>query len=440
MSWMGAAGSFESRAKKEYGASARVAQLIEAEQQHDALRQPLQKFASKAQSLFASLDRKGSCAAGGRAAGADAEKAWVVGIDTEAAEAAAEVAAEAAAALAASSANNTVAANTLANSLQSCMGEEDGEPDVRPPLHTAVLDDNAYDRKMGLCSPTGGACSPTGGVAKGGRKRLGWSPAEVQLIEDDADEEAVIVDVEGTCLAAAAIRSLAAASTSAQSPVAPSASDRPRGDKTLPMPPKGILKTPSAGTAASQPLAKPAALLPAGSARAEEPRVPARGGRGADGGRNGGGGGGKPCFEFAQTGNCRRGAACRFAHALPECMLNPGKYTRYDISWDEEEERGANRAAAMATLALLHEKGMSEEEVQQDQEASLKAAAEREERQRLKRDKLKAEREREGDEGDQNMVSAGGGGECGKGGGKQKKKAKTSKAGPLLSFADDNDE
>ena len=29
--------------------------------------------------------------------------------------------------------------------------------------------------------------------------------------------------------------------------------------------------------------------------------MPARGGRGADGGRNGGGDGGKPCFEFAQT-------------------------------------------------------------------------------------------------------------------------------------------
>ena len=436
---MGAAGSFESRAKKEYGASARLAQapaLLDAQKQHDALSQPLQNFASKAQVLFASLDRKGSCAAGGRAEGPDAEKAWVVGIDTEAAEAAAEVAAEAAAALAASSANNTVAANTLANSLQSCIGEEEGEPDERPPLHTAVLDDNAYDRKMGLCSPTGGA-------AKGGRKRLGWSPAEVQLIEDDADEEddeeAVIVDAEGTCLAAAAISSLAAASARAQSPVAHSASDRPRGDKTLPMPPKGILKTPSAGTAASQPLAKPAALLPAGSARAEEPRVPARGGRGADGGRNGGGDGGKPCFEFAQTAKCRRGAACRFAHALPECMVNPEKYTRYEISWDEEEERGANRSAALATLALLREKGMSEEEVLQDQEASLKAAAEREERLRLKRVKLKAEREREGDEGDQDVVSAGGGGECLKGGGNQKKKAKasTSKTGPLLSFADD---
>ena len=437
MSWMGATGSFESRVKKEYGASARVAQapaLLDSQQQHDALRQPLQNFASKAQSLFASLDRKGSCAAGGRAAGADEEKPWVVGIDTEAAEAAAEVAAEAAAALAASSANNTVAANTLANSLQSL--EEEVDPDERPPLHTAVLDDNAYDRKMGMCSPTGG-------VAKGGRKRLGWSPAEVQLIEDDADEEddeeAVIVEAEGTCLAAAAISSLAASSTRAQNPVAPSASDRPRGDKTLLMAPKGILKKTSAGTAASQPPAKPAALLPAGSACAEEPRVPARGGRVADGGRNGGRDGGKPCFEFAQTAKCRRGAACRFAHALPECMVNPEKYTRYEISWDEEEERGANRSAALATLALLREKGMSEEEVLQDQEASLKAAAEREERLRLKRVKLKAEREREGDEGDQDVVSAGVGGECLKGGGNQKKKAKasTSKTGPLLSFADD---
>ena len=31
---------------------------------------------------------------------------------------------------------------------------------------------------------------------------------------------------------------------------------------------------------------------------------------------------------------------CRFAHTLPECIANPEKYTRYEISWDDEEDKG----------------------------------------------------------------------------------------------------
>ena len=412
-------------AKKTFGARAKEAQPhhgLDAPQ-HDALRRPLQSFASKAQSLFASLDAAdGGARTGGHAPGADAAKPWVVGIDAEAAEAAAEVAAHDAASLAAS-ATSTVAANTLANALLSM--DQEGVPDERPPLYTAVLDDNAYDRKMRL------RCD---GAGKGGGKRLGWSPAQVQIINDASDEDddgeaaaAVVVDAEGNCLDASAISSLGAAPVPAQQcPVAhPSTS------------PRGILKAPPAARKAgshTQAPATPTASLPDSSAHAEEPRVPARGG-GAPGAGNGGrgGGAGKPCFEFAQTGKCRRGTACRFAHALPECMVNPEKYTRYEISWDEEEDRGANKAAALATLALLRDKGMSEEEVKQDQEASRKAAAEREERQRLKREKLKSERAGEEDAGDQEMVSGTSGGGKG-GGGKPKKKAKS---GPLLSFADD---
>ena len=427
MSWMGGAGL---GAKKAFGARAKEAQPRQGSDapQHDALRQPLQSFASKAQSLFATLDADGG-AGEGRAAGADAAKPWVVGIDAEAAEAAAHAASALAAA-----ATGTVAANTLANgALASAQGmmDQEGEPDERPPLHTAVLDDNAYDRKMRL------RCN---GADKGGGKRLGWSPAEVHIIDDDADADqdesddeaaaAVVVDAEGNCLEASAISGLGAAPMRAQQrPWAHTHADAPP-----PAAPRGILKAPAAARTAAthkQVPATPTASLSDSSAHAEEPSVPVRGCVGAHGGGKGGGPG-KPCFEFAQTGKCRRGAACRFAHALPECMVNPEKYTRYEISWDEEEDRGANKAAALATLALLRDKGMSEEEVKQDQEASRKAAAEREERQRLKREKLKSDFACGDGADDQDMVSGTSGGGTGRG--KPKKKAKT---GPLLSFADD---
>ena len=49
-----------------------------------------------------------------------------------------------------------------------------------------------------------------------------------------------------------------------------------------------------------------------GSRASPLPAPPPRQAIGRGGGN--GGGGGKACFEFAQTGQCRRGAACRFMH------------------------------------------------------------------------------------------------------------------------------
>ncbi len=58
------------------------------------------------------------------------------------------------------------------------------------------------------------------------------------------------------------------------------------------------------------------------------------------------------CHMFAQTGACKFGAECRFAHAQPSFMANPGKFKRYDISQDDVLEPGANKRAAMEAIEL----------------------------------------------------------------------------------------
>ena len=327
-----------------------------------------------------------------------------------------------AAAVETASATNVSAANMLANSMQDLHDAEDDEDDdeggandesSRPPRHTAVLDGNAYDRKMGLCVDKG--MKAAGANAAPGRfkgKRLGWSPDQVQVIDDDCDEDCVVVveDALGEC--------------------EPSANDAPGPHIRAPPPretevpklvPKGILKRPRSGSGprevggdkekpppatARAPLPPPASALPSSSASAR-PTAALH----------------KPCFEFAQTGQCRRGgvapcvrvcvracvhacehvcvraracmhacvrvplrrcllgrcmsamrmgaardalrlcsstpppsaslttnapiptppytAGCRFEHAVAPCIANPEKYTRYDISWDDEEDRGS---------------------------------------------------------------------------------------------------
>jgi len=66
----------------------------------------------------------------------------------------------------------------------------------------------------------------------------------------------------------------------------------------------------------------------------------------------------KPCFSFAQSGECRFGAACRFKHELPECVLNPQKYQRYELDWDENEP--SNVQAASQTFAMLRSRQQAE--------------------------------------------------------------------------------
>jgi hypothetical protein len=48
----------------------------------------------------------------------------------------------------------------------------------------------------------------------------------------------------------------------------------------------------------------------------------------------------RPCFNFAQTGKCRFGDKCAFQHVVSDFVANPDKYTKYDVSWDEEEDPG----------------------------------------------------------------------------------------------------
>ncbi len=46
------------------------------------------------------------------------------------------------------------------------------------------------------------------------------------------------------------------------------------------------------------------------------------------------------CFSFSQTGKCRFGAGCAFRHTVSDFVANPDKYTKYDISWDDDEDTG----------------------------------------------------------------------------------------------------
>jgi hypothetical protein len=60
-----------------------------------------------------------------------------------------------------------------------------------------------------------------------------------------------------------------------------------------------------------------------------------------------------PCYHFAQTGRCARGADCRFTHVAPECILNPQKYTKYEFPPDENDDNPASfKAAAAEAFAL----------------------------------------------------------------------------------------
>ena len=149
MSWMGGSGSFESRARKAFGGGPREGADVHPSGDWVAsqtnLQDPLHSFSSRAKALFGGLDSKSSAVT----AIDSGASSWVVGIDAEAAEAAAQVAGVAAQEAAA--ATSLIAANTWANTHglhdhDDSGGADGSNAEQRPPLHTAVLDDNAYDR------------------------------------------------------------------------------------------------------------------------------------------------------------------------------------------------------------------------------------------------------------------------------------------------------
>ena len=139
---MGGSGSFESRARKAFGGGPREGADVHPSGDWVAsqtnLQDPLHSFSSRAKALFGGLDSKSSAVT----AIDSGASSWVVGIDAEAAEAAAQVAGVAAQEAAA--ATGVIAANTFANTHG--LHDQGSNAEQRPPLHTAVLDDNAYDR------------------------------------------------------------------------------------------------------------------------------------------------------------------------------------------------------------------------------------------------------------------------------------------------------
>lgn len=71
------------------------------------------------------------------------------------------------------------------------------------------------------------------------------------------------------------------------------------------------------------------------------------------------------CYRFGQTGKCKFGGECQFAHEAAGCIVQPDKYVKYSISWDEdEEEEAANMRRGLADTLSRARKGlgkMSEE-------------------------------------------------------------------------------
>lgn len=132
----------------------------------------------------------------------------------------------------------------------------------------AVLDDNAYDRKIGLCN----------GKAKGNGKILGWSEDRVQVIVDDENDDSD--DGEGGQNSRDEIGRASDSSTTS------SISAATAEKKVSKIIPKGILKSAAAAQAAKPP--RPTQEVSSSGATAP----------------------GKPCFEYSQTGKCRRGGIC----------------------------------------------------------------------------------------------------------------------------------
>jgi hypothetical protein len=133
----------------------------------------------------------------------------------------------------------------------------------------AVLDDNAYDRKIGLCN----------GKAKGNGKILGWSEDQVQVIVDDDNENDDSDDGEGGQNSRDDIGRASDSSTT--SSISAAIAEK----KVSKIIPKGILKSAAAAQAA-KPL-RPTQEVSNSGGSGKAP--------------------GKPCFEYSQTGKCRRG-------------------------------------------------------------------------------------------------------------------------------------
>lgn len=60
------------------------------------------------------------------------------------------------------------------------------------------------------------------------------------------------------------------------------------------------------------------------------------------------------CFKFSQTGRCRLNTNCNFLHVLPRSSTDQDKYTKYELTWteDDDEEDVINKQALAATLNI----------------------------------------------------------------------------------------
>mmetsp|Transcript_14198 Transcript_14198/g.33496 ORF Transcript_14198/g.33496 Transcript_14198/m.33496 type:complete len:211 (+) Transcript_14198:1-633(+) len=99
----------------------------------------------------------------------------------------------------------------------------------------------------------------------------------------------------------------------------------------------------------------------------------------------------KSCFDFTQTGRCRFGQRCRFQHVQPDHLINPAKYTRYELPPELEGGETENRAALASALAVAT---TLRAKVDAAEEAADRTAAEAEAKARAARLAAKKERTR----------------------------------------------
>lgn len=69
------------------------------------------------------------------------------------------------------------------------------------------------------------------------------------------------------------------------------------------------------------------------------------------------------CHRFSQSGKCKFGDQCRFVHAEAPHLLNPDRFTKYDISQADEDQLSpqSNKTAAFEAIRLAREARLARE-------------------------------------------------------------------------------
>eukprot|EP01012_Entosiphon_sulcatum_P014192 TRINITY_DN19271_c0_g1_i1.p1 TRINITY_DN19271_c0_g1~~TRINITY_DN19271_c0_g1_i1.p1 ORF type:complete len:197 (-),score=19.55 TRINITY_DN19271_c0_g1_i1:67-657(-) len=71
------------------------------------------------------------------------------------------------------------------------------------------------------------------------------------------------------------------------------------------------------------------------------------------------------CASFSQTGKCATGPRCPYLHRLPDHMVHPDRYARYDLGISDDEEDEAQRQPQSSASQPSHPHVVSLQQAQQ---------------------------------------------------------------------------